>query len=220
MAFAVFAVVPWATEEVVRPASIPSPTALLEVGVIAVAPGDQACTAPFVLTERSARAAFRMTTFARRGSAVAVRIRGPGYRAGGRIAAGYADNAPQLLPIRPPERPTVAEACFANLGPRPIGLFAAADGRSNSRSVSRVEGEAVDGDIALAFYEDKPVSLVERTPEIVERMTAFRPDPVGTWLLWPLLVLVVLGVPLAMTWAIGAAARADGDEPSRRGAQP
>jgi hypothetical protein len=33
-------------------------------------------------------------------------------------------------------------------------------------------------------------------------MAAFRPGVVGPWLLWPLLVLTVLGVPAGVAWAL------------------
>jgi hypothetical protein len=43
---------------------------------------------------------------------------------------------------------------------------------------------------------------------IIAHMSAFRPGIVGPWLLWPLLVLVVVGVPGGVLWAIHRAVSA------------
>ena len=207
--FAVAVVAPWASRDAVRPASVPSPPPLLELGLVPVAPGEIACIRPVVIDEHSARATFGITTYGKPGPPVRVRLRGRGYRQTGRIAGGYADNLGHQVEIAPPRSAVAAEACFRNAGRSPLALFGTARHRPNSRSRSRVEERPVNSDIALAFFERGPRSLVDRLPDTVERVTAFRPALVGPWLVWALLALVLLGVPAAAAWAVSAAARAD-----------
>lgn len=208
-AFAVAVVVPWASRDRVRPASVPSPPPLLEVAIVPVAPRREVCTRPFVIDERSALAAFQIATYGQPGPPVRVRISGGGYRETARIAGGYADNVEHRVDIAPPRAAVAAEACLQNAGRRPLALYAAADSRSNSRSESRVADRPVASDITLAFFEGTPRSLLDGLPETVERVTAFRPAVVGSWLVWALLGLVLVAVPGAAAWAVGAAARAD-----------
>ncbi len=211
--FAVAVVAPWASRDELRFASVPSPPSLLELGIVPVAPGEAACTRPFVIDGGHAQATFRILTYANPGPAVRVRITGRGYRSTARVAGGYADNLAHTVPMARPRGQTAAEACFRNAGTRPLALYAAGDSRSNTRSDSRVGERPVANDITLAFYESAPRSLRDRLPRTVERATRFRPAVVGPWLVWALLGLVLVGVPAAAAWAVGAAARADERDP-------
>jgi hypothetical protein len=66
----------------------------------------------------------------------------------------------------------------------------------------------IDADTYLVFYANGPASALDRAGAIVDHMSAFRPAVVGPWLLWPLLALVVIGVPGGVLWAALRAARA------------
>jgi hypothetical protein len=65
----------------------------------------------------------------------------------------------------------------------------------------------VAADAYLAFYEGAEGSPLAHLGDIVDRMDAFRPGIVGPWLLWPLLFVVLLGVPGGVIWAVRCATR-------------
>jgi hypothetical protein len=66
----------------------------------------------------------------------------------------------------------------------------------------------VVADSFLAFAEGRTSSALRETPEVITRMTAFKPGIVGPRLLWPLLALTVIGIPAGILWAAWKAAGA------------
>ena len=125
------------------------------------------------------------------------------------------------MPVRAPEAAVLTTVCIRNEGRRTIALNASND-RTRSRSTTTVDGQRVAGNFVLVFAERRPASLLEHVPVMLRRMTAFR--PVGEWLLWPLAILFVLGVPAGVLAAygrsVGSVEAEDGRAPAAAGVWP
>jgi hypothetical protein len=193
-------VVPWLTRERDIPAAVPSPRALREVDFVNVERGREACAPDVGLDERSREARMVVGTFGRPGPAFRLLIEGDGYRSVTRVRGGYADNLTHMLPVRPTERAALVRVCVRNEGRSRLALAASSDS-TRSRSIAVVGSRPVGRSYWLSFHERSEHSILGRLPDTVERMTAFRPGVVGGWLLWPLGLLALAGVPLGVLWA-------------------
>jgi hypothetical protein len=188
------------------PASIPQPTPLFSTPVIELTAGQRACFGDAVMDTHSEEARFRIGTRRRAGEPLLLAIDGPGYRVRRRVAGGFPDNALLEVAVPAPPEAIAVRVCLRNLGRRRAAIYAASD-RTEAPYVTRVDGAAVDSDPQFAFFEQRPVSIAERLPTIVQRLGAFRPGFLGGWLFWPLLALTVAGVPLLVAGALAASLR-------------
>src|SRR4051794_37924177 len=192
---AVVWVVPWASRDRDIPAAVPGPPPLLDYEQIALPSGASACARDVGVDARSAELRLAVGSVGRAGGPpLTVAIAGPGYRAVARVPGGYGDFSEQVAAIARPAHAVLARVCVRNDGPRRGALAASADQRSRSRSVAEVGGVATGKSFALSFHERSPHTVLARLPQIVERISAFRPGIVRSWLLWPLAALVVLGL--------------------------
>ena len=192
-------------------ASIPQPSPLFSVALVNLGGGQEACFPDAVMDTRSEQARFRVGTFGQAGAPLRLSIIAPGYRITRAIPGTYADSEPLAIDVAPPPRATAVELCLANAGRRRVAIYAS-DDRTTAPYVTRVDGRPSPADPQWAFYERRPVSIAERLPVTADRLEAFRPWWVEPWLLWPLGVVVVLGVPLG---ALVAVARGGSDEQDR-----
>jgi len=206
--FTVVAAIPWTTERRDYPASIPQATPLFFTSVVRLAPGAEACFNHAVIEPRSEEARFRVGTIRRAGAPLLLRMDGPGYRSRSRIPGGYADNTLLEVPVTPPARATPVRVCIRNGGRTRMDLYGAAD-RTRSRSRTRVDGRLVRPNVAFGFWERRERTLADRLPETVERMTVMRAALIGEWLVWPLLLLGLVGVPIGLVWGFRTAIRAE-----------
>ena len=88
-------------------------------------------------------------------------------------------------------------ACVENRGTRLVAVFATTSAKPGPVSAT-LDGQPLGTNPWLAFYEAKQTSIAKRLPTILDRMAIFRPPFIGGWLLWPLAVLFVIGVPAAL----------------------
>ena len=197
--FAIAAAVPFATEKREYPAAIPQASPLYFTSVVKVRAGSEACFRDAVIEPRSEQARFRVGTVRRPGAPLVVRMRGAGYAETVRVRGGYADNTELRLPVTPPARATPVRVCIENLGPDEMHFYAA-DDRTRSRSTVEVDGRPRRPAIVFSFWERERRSIAERFPLTLERMSVFRAAGVGEWLLWPLALLFVVGIPVAVVW--------------------
>jgi hypothetical protein len=195
----------WALRDREQAASIPSPPPLFELAFNDVRPGRQACTAPFVVDEYADEARINVVARGRPTPPLDVIVSGGTHRAGAIVPGGYVGPGELRVPIAPPPRAVVAQACFTNRGQRPVGLFASGEGRTDSRSVTRIGGRQVP-DMTLGFYERAPVDALRRAPQTAQRMSTFRPvAPAAV----AVLALIALLVPVG---AVAATVRAAAEE--------
>jgi hypothetical protein len=193
----------WALHDRDQAASIPSPPPLFVLAFDDIGPDGQACTGPFVVDRHASEARIKVVARGRPTPPLALSVSGSGYRATASVPGGYAGPGELRVPIAPPPHAVVANACVRDRGQRPVGLFATGEQRTDSRSVTRVDGRQVH-DMTLGFYERKPVSLLQRAPETVQRMATFRPVVPAVV---ALLALLALLVPVGAVAAIVRAAR-------------
>jgi hypothetical protein len=126
----------------------------------------------------------------------------------GRVAGGMRDD--QLVRARvAPEVPegSVVDVCFRDTGTRGVAFYGGPwfEGPGQS-SVGTRPGR---GDISLVFRRSEPRTVLSLVPDMFERASVFRPDPVGTWTFWVLLIAVAAGVPGLLALALTRATRED-----------
>jgi hypothetical protein len=195
------------TEERELVAAVPSPRPLFEVSLVEVPPGAELCISDVTIPDDARQLRAQVGTFGRPGPELDVTLRAPGYSERLTVAAGYADSALIAAAMDPPAAARLGEVCVNHRGSAPIALVGSTEDRTLSRPEGKVGGKVAAADTYLAFYARGSASTVDRAGAIVERMSAFRPGVVGPWLLWPLLALVVLGVPGGVLWAVLRAVR-------------
>jgi hypothetical protein len=110
------------------------------------------------------------------------------------------------LPVDPPRRSLIATLCLHNQGRNAVALAAVRD-RRRSRSQVLLNGVHYGASFVIQFAEREPVSIRERLPESIRRMTVLRPAFVSEAVLWVLLVVFVAGVPIVALWAFARALR-------------
>jgi hypothetical protein len=199
----------WATEERPFRASVPQPPPLDRTSVLPVRGGQEACLSQVTVLARSETAAFRVGTRGRPPVPLATQLTGPGgYRTTARIAADWADNDLLTVALEPPRQSLHGRFCIRNLGRHTVDLYAA-DERARTISPQTVGGDARREQMQLSFGEQAPRSVADRRGVIQRGIEAFRPAVVGPWLLWPLLVLVVAGLPIGTVAALRGALRED-----------
>jgi hypothetical protein len=195
------------TEDRELVAAVPSPRPVFQVSLIRVPPGEQLCISDVTIPEDARQLRVQVGTFGRPGPELDFTLRAPGYSDRVRVPAGYPDSALITAAMDPPTTARLGDVCVTHRGAAPIALVGTEEARTVSRPEGDVGGKVAEGDTYLAFYERGWASALDRAGEIVNRMSAFRPAVVGPWLLWPLLALVVLGVPAGVLWAALAAVR-------------
>jgi hypothetical protein len=189
-------------------ASTPSPRPLFEVTDLKLPPQQQLCIRDVTIPHDAKRLRVQVRTFGRPGPALDVALRAPGYGERLTVPAGYPDLQVTSAPMTPPRTDSLGEVCLRHGGANEIALAASAEDRTRSRPEGVLDGRPERADAYLAFYEAGRSSALSRMGPIVSHMGAFRPGIVGPWLLWPLLVLVVVGVPGGVLWAIHRAVSA------------
>lgn len=187
-------------------AATPSPRPMFKVTDVGLGAGQRLCLTDVTIPDDAQRLRVQVSTFGRPGPVLHVELRAPGYRDLVMVPAGYPDGALIDAPIDPPSQARLGEVCLRHEG-APIALLGTTEERTQSRPVGMLDGRRVNPDTYLAFYEDGTASALSKTGAMIDRMGAFRPGIVGPWLLWPMLALVVVGVPLGVLWAALRAVR-------------
>lgn len=144
-----------------------------------------------------------------------ISLRGEGYFARGRARADWRPGEVVVLPVDPPRDSVVATLCVHNAGQEDVALAAVVD-RRRSRSAVYSNGVVVQPGFVVQFAEREPVSILERLPDSVRRMSVLRPGVVSDVTLWPLLVLFVVGIPALALWAFARSLRDDADRQAPR----
>jgi len=183
-------------------ASTPSPRPLFKVTQVPLASGQRLCLTDVTIPRDAQRLRVQASTFGRPGPALGIELRAGRYDQRLRVPAGYPDATVLDVPMRPPPAAALGEVCLRQDGATRIALVGTTEERTLSRPVGKLDGRAIAPDTYLVFDEAGTASALSKTPAILARMSAFRPGIVGPWLLWPLLALVVIGVPAGVLWAL------------------
>lgn len=189
-------------------AATPSPRPMFVLTPLEVPAGQELCIADVTIPTGAETLRLQVVARSAPGPALDLRLLAPGYVQRLTVPRGYPDTALLAVPMRPPDKARLGRVCLALDGPGTVTLAATTEERTRSRPQATLGGEPVDADAYLAFYERERGSALAHAPDIIERMSAFRPGVVGPWLLWPLLALVVVGVPGGVLWAVLRAVRA------------
>jgi hypothetical protein len=194
--------VPWLTRQEPELNSTPSLEGLTSRAEVKVRAGQQACIAPVPLDPGDRQLQMLLRTRGDRAPVVDVTLKAPGYVGRGRFEAypiGAATPVVTDLSQAPP-RAQDGELCLRNRGRRVLGLVGTSEPESLTLPVTSVDGtQATDIDPAITFLTGERKSIVERLGAIVHRSAGFT-GVLPTWLLWPLALLFLVGLP------VGAAA--------------
>jgi hypothetical protein len=171
-----------------------------------LAPGAEACEQPIEMLADADRVVFWVDAGARPGVPVEAAVRelpevGGRRLAHARLPGRDASRGPQEREIRFPRlrKGRVVALCIRNAGRHPTAL-AGADSAPGSGTV--FAGRSGPVDLSLAFYRDRPPSVLDSVPEMFRRAALFRPGWVGTWTFWLLAVVAAVVVPLLCVVAL------------------
>jgi hypothetical protein len=204
--------VPHLTQDHPVSVSTPSPEGLVSVQEVKVRPGQRACIAPVPLEPAIRRVRMVLHALGTNASALDIELRGPGYRGTGRFA-GYTPGArvPAVADVSPAPTTTAdGTLCLRNTGRRSVGLVGTDEGFSASLPGTVVDGKSAGAvDPALAFLDGPPRSLLSQAGTVLGRASDFTGGVVPLWLLWPLTVLLVFAVPVAVALGFASTVRRD-----------
>jgi hypothetical protein len=149
---------------------------------------------------------------------VAVEATGPGgYRATGTIAAGLRQNEKGVARIAAAPDEVTGTLCATNRGRRALSLYGVPkQGRFVVPGVRMtVAGEPVlDRQLSVTLLSSPDQSLIGRMGDVLWHAAAWR--PIGTWALWILMALLLVGTPVAVAVALARAAADDDQDESAR----
>jgi hypothetical protein len=199
---------PWLIRDRSMTAAVPSPRALFFVDRVPLGPGQVACSGNVGLDRRAETASLHVMTLGRPAPPLTLTLRGAGYSASAQIAGGYSADTDVMARVAPPPRAMLVTACVRNGGRTRVALGASSD-RTRSRSITSVDGRSTGKSAWLSFGEARRHSVLARASTTMARTSTFRPGVVGPWLLWPLAVLFLFGIPAGAVWAWDRALRDD-----------
>lgn len=180
------------------------------VTIVAVTqPGEEVCQRGLEAPARFDGVELILGTGMAPGSPLVLTVRETGgsrILARGRVRAGAADNRPAAadLDTAVPAGARI-DVCARNLGAREVAFYGGPWYSSPGRAY--VGGRRTDGNLRLVFLRSDSPSALSLVPDMFERAALFRPEPVGPWTFWLLLVLIAGGVPLLLAAALRAAIR-------------
>jgi hypothetical protein len=172
--------------------------------------GQTACTDQIPYGPDARYVQFTLTGSKRPASPITVVASAPGYRAQAQLPAGTPGDVLQTVPIRPaPRSVSGGTLCLTNDGRHQVAFYGINPGRGSSPSTTVVAGKPVPQELSLTLLTHSSQGLGARFGTLASHIAAFR--PFTGWEVWLLGLLVVLGVPVAVAFALARAA--DDDAP-------
>lgn len=186
---------------------------------VTVPPGSAACQLPIAVPDGAAfdRVEFSPGTFGKPGPEITVEVRavaGGRPLATGTLPAGYPDRAQaprQVVEVGRVATRAPLRVCLRNTGTTPVGIHGQ-PGIASPRTHAELDGTKLQIDMAITLHREER-SFLALLPTIAERASLFRAGWVTPLTYLILALLVVIGAPLLLVRAMGAAAQAD-EEPS------
>lgn len=195
--------VPWLTRPRADTTSTPTPPPFRTVAPIVLAPGARACESLVALSPDTRAATVLAASFEGSGPPLRLVASAPGYRATGTVAAGYrGPGSMRAVLTPPPPRNAIGTICVRNAGRRRVPLQGTTEARIQSRSATSVGGRVIRAKMTLLLTGARDRSLADRPGEILARIAAFKPPIVGSVSLTVLALLVLLGVPAGVVYAV------------------
>lgn len=177
--------------------------------VIAVYPGEQACQGSIQAGAEFDAVEFLLGTGHRPGPPLAVTVRETyGHRviSAGRLPAGARDNRGATVRLdRPVAEGTEFDVCALNEGDHDVAFYGGPTNEAAGHSFLGTRPGT--GDMRIVFRRTEPRSALAQVPDMFDRATRFRPEPVGAWTFWALLVGVAGGIPLLLALALRSTRR-------------
>jgi hypothetical protein len=178
--------------------STPSLQGQWSLNEVKVRPRQRACIAPLPLDPGVREVQMLVHGRGSEAAPIAIELSGPGYQGRARFE-NYVVSAATLVQAqfdRTPPRSTDGTMCLRNLGRRSIGLVGTSEPESLSLPATTVNGRpAGEIDPAITFLSGGHRSILQRTSTIFDRAAGFT-GVVPAALMWPLALLVFLGIPL------------------------
>jgi hypothetical protein len=203
--------VPWLTRDRTVTTSTPTPPAFQAIAPIELERGQQACESLVALSTDTRTVVLRSAKFTGSGPPLDVVVSAPGYRASTRVPAGYTGEQQLSVAIPAPPRNAIGDVCVRNAGRRAMALQGTTEGRIQNRSATSVDGELIVPKMTLLLAAGRDVSLAGRPGQIMDRIAAFKPPLFGRVSLGLLGLLVLVGAPVAVVYAIARGIAADED---------
>jgi hypothetical protein len=195
--------VPWLTAKGPEVDSTPSVQGTIPAAV-KIRAGQQACIKPVPLDPGDRQLHMLLHTQGTSAPVVDVTVTQPGFVAHARFH-DYPVGA--VTPVvsdlsRAPSRAQDGELCLRNQGPRAVSLFGTSEPASLTLPVTYVDGKVVtDIDPAITFLTGERTSHLQRLGRIADRAAGFT-GVLPSWLLWPLGLLFLLGLPVGAAAAL------------------
>lgn len=191
-------------------ASTPSLEGIQSVKEVRLGHGQRACITPLPLDPQDHR--LRLVLWAHATSPVPLSfvLSGHGYTGRGRFTT-YAPGSPTPVeaPVSsPPPAAFDGQLCVRNEGRHSVGLVGTDEPDSLTLPSTSVDGQAPGPvDPAVTFYGGPDASLLSRAGTVIGRVSDFTGGVMPPWLLWPLALLIVIGVPAGTAVALGLGLR-------------
>jgi len=127
----------------------------------------------------------------------------PGYKVSERVPKAPAVNGQLNIELSPPARATAGGTiCVLNSGSNAVGFLAVPPSAQSSLSATTLDGKPIDAHVTVTMLSSLSERRIENLPSALAHASAFVPLPV--WLIWTLGVLVVIGVPAALSFSLAA----------------
>lgn len=193
---------PWLTRDRAATTGTPTPPPFSAITPIALAPGEEICQTLVAFETDTRTATVLSAEDVEDGPPLRIVARAAGWESAGEVEGGYDEFAALQAQLDPPPADALGEVCVTNEGERRVRLQGTEEGRVQTRSVTELEGEPIVPRMALLLGQGADRSIADRPGQILERVAAFKPPIVGTWSLALLALLVVLGVPALVVFAV------------------
>jgi hypothetical protein len=194
--------IPWLTKSRTDTTSVPTPPPFGAVTPIALKGGSTVCEDKIAFATQTRAVTFLTSKFDGASPALRVVASYPGYEGTATIPGGYGGESSVRAELPAPPRNAIGTLCITNTGTRAIALTGTAEGRIQNRSVTSVDDEVIVPKLSLILTEEVNRSLADRPGEILNRIAAFKPWWIGSGSLTVLFILVAVGVPAGVLWAI------------------
>ena len=152
-----------------------------------------------------------------RGSArhLEITVQAPGYRSARRVEPVPAQALlPISVTIAPPPRTVDGRICLVNHGHRRVSVLATNEAQSLTISRPSLNGRTIPGRTAsLLLLEGRSRSLGDQLSVVFDRASQLTGGFMPVWLLWPLTLVLLVGVPVGAGTSLWLSLRGDASRP-------